>query len=76
MKKIKMYLLQREGREDDYIGVDGDNIFVVSDMLKHIWTDPKKTMWHARTFPYTLETYYGDTTILEQAVLIWEHEVE
>jgi len=76
MKTIKMYFLQREGREDDYIGVDGDNIFVVSDMLKHIWTDPQKTMYHNPTFPYTLETYYGDTTVLEQAVLVWEHEVE
>lgn len=76
MKTIKMYFLQREGREDDYIGVDGDNIFVVSDMLKHIWTDPHKVVAQHMTFPYTLETYYGDTTILEKAVLVWEHEVE
>lgn len=71
-----MYFLQREGRENDYIGMDGDNIFVVSDMLKHIWTDPQKTMWHNPTFPYTLETYYGDSTILDKAELVWEHVVE
>jgi hypothetical protein len=72
---IKMYLLQREGRDDDYIGVSGGKINVHSSMLKHVWTEPSKINFNIFSFPYTLETYYGDSNILESAVLLWEHEV-
>lgn len=76
MKEIKMYLLKRENRADDYVCVMDNNINVHSDFLKHMWTDPEKINFSTFTFPYTLESYYGDTNILENAVLLWSHEVQ
>lgn len=71
-----MYLLQRMGRDDDYIGVSDDKINVQSSLLKHLWTDPAKINFKTLSFPFTLESYYGDASILENAQLLWEHEVE
>lgn len=77
MKNIKMYLLQREEQDDDYVGVlNGTKVMVVSDSLKHIWTNPERFIAENLTFPYTLETYYGDVNILDTATLIWECDIE
>lgn len=76
MKTIKMYLLQRPGRDDDYISVLDDKINVQSSLLKHMWNDPSKINFKILSFPYTLETYYGDSNALEDAVLLWEHNID
>lgn len=76
MNTIRMYLLKRENRSDDYVAVLGENIQVTSGLLKHIWTDPDRCDIEQWTFPYTLETYYGDSTVLENAELLWERDVE
>lgn len=70
-----MYLLQREGRDDDYIGVLDGYINVHSGLLKHLWNDPNKINFDTLAFPYTFETYYGDDSVLENAELLWEHTI-
>lgn len=73
MKTIKMYLLERENRDDDYIAVLDGQISVHSSLLKTLWTNPNKIDLENFTFPYTLESYYGDENILNNATLLWEH---
>ncbi len=70
-----MYVLHRHGRDDDYIAVLDNTINVHSSLLKSMWEDPNKINFDNFSFPFTLESYYGDSNVLDEAELLWEHSI-